>query len=413
MRTLRHRPHLFLLILVIFYPRFFRAQTVPGSAFAAKKATPAVVVIQGAAAEGNMTGTGFLISSDGKIVTCLHILEGLKAGSVKLSNGEVYSSFSIRAFDEQRDLAIVQISGFDLPTIAFGDSNQLQVGDAVLLVGSPFGLEHTVTSGIVSAIRELPESGKVIQTDAAANPGNSGGPLLNAKGQAIGVLDFKLRGTESLNFAIPINYVRGLLSTLTDPVTLEQMQRSLADKESAAQQRGGPSLKETLDWLKEKIPLAANHYLMDLSGNPFVLPGLGKKKDVTLRTTPIRFDSCTIIFDLTEVWVWENYPKNPDVTTSRYTVPLGSIRRPWIMEDENPLVAKTRLSESEKIKGWVVVLESTSNDILYEEHKNIPDTTKSESRKSAFIEFYDGSVAQRVLAAFDHAASLCRNREPF
>ncbi len=202
-------------------------QTVSDSALAVKKAAPAVVLIKGTGAEGNITGTGFLVASDGKVVTCLHIVQGLKAGAVKLANGEVYSPFSVRAFDEQRDLAIIQISGFDLPAVELGNSNELQAGEAVLLVGSPLGLEQTVTSGVVSAIRELSQVGKVIQTDAAANPGNSGGPLLNARGQAVGVLDFKLRGTENLNFAIPINYTRGMLSNLQTPMTLDEMRTRL------------------------------------------------------------------------------------------------------------------------------------------------------------------------------------------
>ena len=94
-----------------------------------------------------------------------------------------------------------------------------------MAIGSPQGLQGTVTAGIVSAIREDPRSGgfKVIQTDAAANPGNSGGPLLNSKGQVIGVITSKLQASEGLNFAVPINYIRGLMSSIEKPMTLGEL----------------------------------------------------------------------------------------------------------------------------------------------------------------------------------------------
>ena len=203
------------------------AQSTSQPSAVVKDVGPAVVLVKGATSGGDVTGSGFLIGSDGKVVTCLHIVQDMQTGIVRLSNGEVYSSFSIRAFDEHRDLVILQISGFDLPVVELGNSSDLQAGEPVLLIGSPLGLEQTVTSGVVSALRELPRVGKIIQTDAAANPGNSGGPLLNARGQAIGVLDFKLRGTENLNFAVPINYVRGMLNNLSAAITLDEMRLKL------------------------------------------------------------------------------------------------------------------------------------------------------------------------------------------
>src|SRR6516164_8233878 len=116
------------------------------------------------------------------------------------------------------------------------------------------GLGGSVTAGILSSVRDSGDGFKVLQTDAAVNPGNSGGPLVNSKGQAIGVVSFKLRSTEGLNFAIPINYVRGLLNNLHEVMTLEQMRQRL----SAVTPQGGttgPTISETLDWLREKIPL--------------------------------------------------------------------------------------------------------------------------------------------------------------
>ncbi len=138
-------------------------------------------------------------------------------------------------------------------------TNSVTVGERVIVVGSPRGLEGTVTAGILSSVREG-EGLKVLQTDAAVNPGNSGGPLVNDKGLAVGVISFKFRSAEGLNFAIPINYVRGLLNNLHRPISLKQMSVGLSTASTSDQQNDGPSLEKTLDWLKEKIPLATVEY---------------------------------------------------------------------------------------------------------------------------------------------------------
>lgn len=96
--------------------------------------------------------------------------------------------------------------------VELGNSNTVQQGDSVVLVGNPLGLEASITAGIISGLRKMEDGYQVFQTDAAANPGNSGGPMLNASGAAVGVLTFKLQGTENLNFVVPINYARGLVS---------------------------------------------------------------------------------------------------------------------------------------------------------------------------------------------------------
>jgi S1-C subfamily serine protease len=233
----------------------------------AKRVAPAVVVIQGKTDTGDLLGSGFVISKDGKIVTNFHVIKDLKAASVRLATGEIFDSMSVLATDERRDLAVIHIAGFDLAALDLGNSNSVTVGEPVVIVGSPRGLGGTVTAGILSSVRDSGDGFKVLQTDAAVNPGNSGGPLVNNKGQAIGVVSFKLRSSEGLNFAIPINYVSGLLNELHEPISLEQMRTRSSKKIKAT---GGPSLNETLDWLKEKIPLAANHFVIDVTDSSLV-----------------------------------------------------------------------------------------------------------------------------------------------
>jgi serine protease Do len=193
----------------------------------AKRVSPWVVVIQGKTTDGEVLGSGFIVSKDGKIVTNLHVVRDMKAATVQTATGEVFDSVAVLGIDGRRDLAVVQIAGFNLPVLELGNSDAVAVGEPLVVVGSPRGLEGTVTAGILSSVRDIGDGFTVLQTDAAVNPGNSGGPLVNDRGQVVGVVVSKLRSAENLNFAIPINYVRGLMSNLHGPITLEQMQKGL------------------------------------------------------------------------------------------------------------------------------------------------------------------------------------------
>lgn len=213
---------------------FVNAQTAQNTAEIVRKASPAIVVIGGIEDEGRAIGTGFLVSSDGKIVTALHVIANMRTVSVRLASGEVYDVVSVLAFDERRDLAIIKISGFALPTLELANSNEISAGDSVILIGTAKGLEGSVTVGVISAIREM-EGVRLIQTDAATNPGNSGGPLLSALGKVVGVIDFKWRGAENLNFAIASNYARGMLNNLQPPVSLDEMRSRLGGSKDVFQ----------------------------------------------------------------------------------------------------------------------------------------------------------------------------------
>ena len=171
---------------------------------------PAVVVIE----TDTALASGFIIKPDGTIVTNYHVVANAEAMAVKLPSGEVYRNVYLLSSDPIDDLAFLKIEAVDLPTIPLGNSNDVRVGDEVLLVGAPQGLEQTVSNGLISGIR-LDEGVRVLQTSAAASPGSSGGPLLNRNGEAVGVMSFKVVNGENLNFTIPINYVRGKLDTLS------------------------------------------------------------------------------------------------------------------------------------------------------------------------------------------------------
>jgi len=190
----------------------------------AKRVLPAVVMIRSKVGATEVSGSGFVVDPSGTIVTNLHVIRGATSVAVKTHNGDIYDQIKVRSFDERKDLAVIQVAGFGLPTIEFADSESIQPGQRVVLIGNALGvLEGSVSTGVVSGIRNM-EGYKVIQTDATANHGNSGGPLLNEDGRAIGVVTFKVGEgvAENLNFAVPVNYARGMVGA-KDAIDLNEL----------------------------------------------------------------------------------------------------------------------------------------------------------------------------------------------
>lgn len=226
----RLKLHLHSVVVVLFSALAF-GQSNSVSTDIVAKAAKSVVLLKGVTDGGTVSGSGFLISTDGKIATNLHVIRDMKSCGVQLASGESYDKLTVLAFDDRKDLAILKIAGFDLPAIELGNSNEVRPGEPVIAIGNPDGLQGTVTGGMVSAVRDDPFSGgyKVIQTDAASNPGNSGGPLINSQGQVIGVITSKLRSSEGLNFAVPINYLRGLMASTDKPITLAELRTALSN----------------------------------------------------------------------------------------------------------------------------------------------------------------------------------------
>jgi serine protease Do len=162
-------------------------------------------------------GSGFIIDKDGFIVTNNHVIENADKIKVKLKDGKEFNA-EIVGRDPSTDLALIKVpSGNSLPVIAFGDSNNLKVGQWVVAIGSPFGLEQTVTAGILSAKGRVIGSGpydNFLQTDASINPGNSGGPLIDMQGQVVGINTAIIASGQGIGFAIPINLAKGVIEQL-------------------------------------------------------------------------------------------------------------------------------------------------------------------------------------------------------
>jgi serine protease Do len=165
-------------------------------------------------------GSGFIISKDGYIVTNNHVIQGADEINVNLQEGQRTYSAEVVGSDPETDLALLRINADrDLPVLTFGSSEDMQVGDWVLAIGNPFGLQNTVTAGIISAIGRVIGAGPYdhfIQTDASINPGNSGGPLMNLKGEVIGVNTAIVATGQGIGFALPSDQARDVINQLME-----------------------------------------------------------------------------------------------------------------------------------------------------------------------------------------------------
>ncbi len=165
----------------------------------------------------NSLGSGFIIDADGYIVTNNHVVDGANEIKVKLADGREFDA-AVVGRDPKTDLALIRIKGVSgLKPLTMGNSEELKVGSWVVAIGSPFGLEQTVTAGIVSAKGRIIGSGpydNFIQTDASINPGNSGGPLINMKGEVIGINTAIVASGQGIGFAIPIDTAKSVVAQL-------------------------------------------------------------------------------------------------------------------------------------------------------------------------------------------------------
>jgi putative serine protease PepD len=230
----------------------------------------AVAFITSRTSQGTATGTGFAISKDGYLVTNAHVVDGASNVSVKVGDGKAVTA-KVVGVDNSTDIALLKIDTGNTPlkTLSLGDSSAVEVGDPVYAIGNPFGLDRTLTTGVISALQRSIDApngytiSNVIQTDAALNPGNSGGPLIDATGQVIGI-NSQIESTSQsatgqgqnsgIGFAVPSNTVKRVVDQLrsTGKATHAYLGVSLADKANdggavvGALTSGGPAQKAGL-----------------------------------------------------------------------------------------------------------------------------------------------------------------------
>ena len=200
-----------------------------------------LLVMEDANGQPLSLGSGFFVKDD-QIATNLHVVEGATRGYAKLVGKE--TKFNIEgytAIDEKRDLIILKVAAFGSQAISLGNSDFAQVGETVYAVGNPRGLEGTFSQGIISSIRPV-SSDKIIQMTAPLSPGSSGGPVLNRRGEVIGVSVLTIRDGQNLNFAIPSNYLKNLLAKVGYPNSLSRA-KSIKGQRSLLADFGNQSIE--------------------------------------------------------------------------------------------------------------------------------------------------------------------------
>jgi serine protease Do len=275
-------------------------------------------------------GSGFIISSDGYILTNAHVVDGANVVTVKLTDKREYRAKVIGA-DKQSDVAVLKIDARDLPTVKIGDPSQSKVGQWVVAIGSPYGFDNTVTSGIISAkARSLPDENYTpfIQTDVPVNPGNSGGPLFNLQGEVIGINSMiysQTGGFQGLSFAIPINEAMKVKDQLVKTghvsrgrlgVAVQSVNQTLADSFGLQKPNGalvssvdpgGPAAKAGLQ--PGDVILAVNGTaISDSTELPSLIAGIapGSKADIQVWRDKAKKDVTVTVGALTDTKVASN-----------------------------------------------------------------------------------------------------------
>lgn len=237
-------------------------------------------------------GSGFIISEDGFILTNYHVVNGADEILVRLNSRQEYLA-KVIGMDKRSDVALLKIEAKDLPKVKIQKDDDLKVGEWVLAIGSPFGFDHSVTAGIVSAKgRSLPSENYVpfIQTDVAINPGNSGGPLFNLKGEVVGInsqIYSRTGGFMGLSFAIPISMAMNVAEQLKEKgsvsrgwlgVLIQDVTRELADSFGMKHPKGALIARVLPDSPAEKAGLVAGDIILEYNGeqlhNSTMLPPL-------------------------------------------------------------------------------------------------------------------------------------------
>ena len=327
------------------------------------------------------TGSGFVVGSDGYIVTNAHVVDGADEVRVRMSDRREFVAKVVGA-DKRTDIALLRVEAKDLPKVTIGDPDKLKVGEWVVAIGKPFGLENTMTAGIVSAKgRDLPQENLVpfIQTDVAINPGNSGGPLFNLRGEVIGINSMiysQTGGYMGLAFAIPIDIAMNTVNQLREKgrvtrgkigVTIQEVSKEAAEAFGLkapmgalvnSVEKGGPAEKGGVE-AGDIILKADNRDVKNSNDLPRIITAVAPGKSVRLT-------------------VWRKG------TQREVTVAVAELR-------EEVVQARTRPTPAPKEKGKPNRMGLVLNDLTDEQKK------EADVRAGALVEDVASGVRGNVL----------------
>ncbi|NOT59108.1 MAG: hypothetical protein HOP19_02665 [Acidobacteria bacterium] len=198
--------------LLLFFCLPVFAQKTKSPAEILREQGQAVVIVEALDARGLVAGqgSGFIATPDGAVVTNLHVIQGAAQARVKLPNGDVYKTDALVDFDDTKDLAVLKLKGFKLPAVTLGDSDKTEIGENIVVISSPEGLTNSLSTGVISGVRRT-DSMRIFQITAPISEGSSGGALFDGNGNVVAIVTYVLRAGQNINFAVPINYVRGMI----------------------------------------------------------------------------------------------------------------------------------------------------------------------------------------------------------
>ena len=319
-------------------------------------------------------GSGFILSSDGFVLTNAHVVEGAEAVLVTLADKREFRARVVGTPDKRTDVAVLKIEATGLPSVRIGDVNRLKVGEWVMAIGSPFGLENTVTAGIVSAKqRDTGDYLSFIQTDVAINPGNSGGPLINLRGEVVGInsqIYSRSGGFMGISFAIPIDEAIRVADQLRGPtgrvsrgrigVSIDQVTKDVAESIGLGRPQGALVRSVEAGAPAEKAGVEAGDIILRFDGKPIErasdLPRLvgntkpGTRASLTVFRRGSQKDLSVVVAEI-----------EPERPTRRTSAP--EVRPPASPAVQSLGLAVSELSEAQKtelkIKGGVRVDSAT------------------------------------------------------
>ena len=374
--------------------------------------------------DGQSLGSGFIISDDGYILTNHHVIAGADEVIVRMSSRKEYVARIIGS-DEASDIAVLKVEADDLPVLEFGDSDALKVGEWVLAIGSPFGFDHSVTAGIVSAKgRSLPTDNYVpfIQTDVAINPGNSGGPLFNLEGEVVGInsqIYSRTGGFMGLSFAIPIELAVDIATQIKETgtvsrgwlgVLIQEVTRELAESFGMENPHGALVSKVLDDSPAADAGLRVGDVIVEFNGKMVTrssaLPPLvgrakvGVEADVTVIRDRERQNIGVKIAQLPTSITQAAY--SPEEDTARGSAlglkvePLDSTARKRLKIENGVQVAEVEdigpASEAGVVKGDVITMIDNREIESVEDFKTIAQSLESGKSVALLVQRRSGPV---------------------
>ena len=315
--------------------------------------------------EGSAIGSGFVLSEDGYLLTNAHVVEGAREIEVKLHDRRTVTA-QVVGTDRRTDIALLRIDAEGLVPVELGDSDQLRVGQWVLAIGAPFGLDYTATQGIVSALsRSLPDDNYVpfIQTDVAVNPGNSGGPLFDTEGRVVGInsqIYSRTGGYMGLSFSIPINLAVEIADQLKSDghvsrgwlgVSIQDMDQDLAESFSLERPKGALIADVQADSPASRSELKTGDVILEFNGKTVnrsaALPPMvgrvrvGETVPVTILRNGEEMDITVTVGGLEDETVAAAKPAVPKAKLGASVAALSSEQKAEIGEDRGVQIQET------------------------------------------------------------------------